>query len=463
MLNRLIFFIICAAIILTTLLYGGVHQPILALFYLVAALILLLWAIDGFVGGKIRLSRSLVQIPLLAAIVLGVIQIIPLGGLPETAGVDGISRTISYEPFATQTAVAHFIALLIFFAAALAYIDDAKRLRKIVTALTVFGFVYAFYSILQAVLSPGKIYGIYEPRFATPFGSFVNRNNFAAFMEMAIALPLGLLFSGAIGRDKRLLYVTAVGLMGVALIMSGSRGGLFVLVAEIFFLILLTTPARSYGQIVFKIGLSGALLATIIAGAVLIGGESSLTRLAETAASDDITTNRAHIWNVTLGVIKNNFLLGAGLGAYPQAYTRHDTLSGMERVEQAHNDYLQALADGGLVGLLIAAAFIFLLFREGVKNIKVHNVFRRGVAVGALTGCFAILVHSLFDFVLHTTAISLTFLTLCALVVASGRRNPSDEAADNHHERRHKSVPPPPPPPAGSVTPIEAKRRNLKG
>ena len=73
----------------------------------------------------------------------------------------------------------------------LAYIDNAKRLRKIVSVITIFGFLYAFYAILQAVLSPERIYGIYEPRFATPFGSFVNRHNFAAFMEMSIAVPLG--------------------------------------------------------------------------------------------------------------------------------------------------------------------------------------------------------------------------------------------------------------------------------
>ena len=56
-------------------------------------------------------------------------------------------------------------------------------------------------------------------------------------------------------------------------------------------------------------------MATIIAGAILIGGESSLTRFAETAASGDFSTNRTHIWNVTLSIIKNNFLFGAGIGA----------------------------------------------------------------------------------------------------------------------------------------------------
>jgi O-antigen ligase len=461
MANKLIFFIICAAIVLTTLFYGAVHQPILALFYIGAASVLLLWVFDSFKSGELRFSKSPLQIPLAALILFGLVQVIPFGSLPAetTMGVSDIPRTISYEPFATKSTVVHLIALLIFFAAMLAYIDNAKRLRKIVLVITIFGFLYAFYSILQAVLSPTRIYGIYEPRFATPFGSFVNRHNFAAFMEMSLAVPLGLIFAGAVPRDKRLLYVTAIGLMGIALLLSGSRGGLVALLAEIFFLIILTTKTRGYGQIALKVGLAVALFVTIVVGSVLIGGESSLTRFAETAATGNITTNRTHIWTVTFEVIKNNPLFGAGLGAFPQAYTVFDTLNGTERVEQAHNDYLQILADAGIVGLIIGAFFVFWLFRDGLRNIKTHNTFRRGVAVGALAGCFAIFVHSIFDFVLHTTAISMMFLTLCALVAVSGQKTDDEiEASPQKHRRKSNSAAAAAA--AASVTPIEKKRRN---
>jgi O-antigen ligase len=453
MASKIIFFIICAAICLTTLLYGTVHQPIIAVFYLSAALILLLWAFEGFAAGELRFNKSLLQIPLVAVILYGLFQVIPFGSLPETAGVAEIPRTISYEPFATKSAVVHFIALLIYFAAMLAFIDSAKRLRKIVWLITAFGFLYAFYAILQGFLSPNKIYGIYESRFAAPYGSFVNRHNFAAFMEMAIAVPLGMLFAGAVPKDKRLLYLTAIGLMGVSLILSGSRGGLVALLAEIFFLIFLTTRAKSYGQIALKTALAVALFATIVVGSILIGGESSLTRIAETAASKDVTANRTHIWNVTLEVIKNNPIFGVGLGAYPQAYTPFDTLNGLERVEQAHNDYLQVLADAGIVGLIIGAFFVFWLFRSGLQNIKTENSLRRGAGIGALAGCFAIFVHSIFDFALHTTAVSLMFLLLCALVAVSGREF-ADDFANLAHKRRKKA--------AASITSIETARRKDK-
>src|SRR5215203_2371798 len=97
------------------------------------------------------------------------------------------------------------IALFYLLAAALNFLDSASRLRKMTSLITIFGFAFAFFAILQAVLSPTKIYGIYEVEYAKPFGSFVNRHNFAAYIEMAIAIPLGLLFAGAVQRDKRLI------------------------------------------------------------------------------------------------------------------------------------------------------------------------------------------------------------------------------------------------------------------
>jgi O-antigen ligase len=451
--SKLIFFLLCATLISTTLAYGAVHQPIIAIFYLVGVIIVILWTVDAFSSSVLRFNRSLLQIPLLAAVLYAVFQVIPFGSLAETAGVAGIPRTISLDPFWTQVAALHFFALFIFLAAFLTYLDTVKRLQKIVLLITIFGFVFAFFAILQVVLSPHKIYGIYEVPFSVPFGSFVNRHNFAAYMEMTIAVPLGLMFVGAVQKDKRLLYITAIGLMGIALLLSGSRGGLISLLAEIFFLVMLTTKTKNSGQLALKVGLAVLLITTIIVGAILIGGETSLTRLAETAASEDFSANRLHIWDVTLNIIKNNFPFGSGFGAYGVAYTPYDKLNGSGRVEQAHNDYLQVLADAGIVGFIIGAFFVYQLFRTGLQNVKTSNSFRRGVAVGALAGCFAVLIHSLFDFVLHITAVAMLFITLISLVVLSGNKFP-DDAEDLSHTNKIKRR-------TASITPIEKGRKKL--
>jgi O-antigen ligase len=447
--SKLGFFFVAFIIVFTTLAYGTVHQPVLAAFYILVGVVVLLWAMDGYFSGAVRFNANAIQLALLAAAFYGLIQVIPFGTMAETAGVTGLPQTISLEPFATQVSALHFFALALLLGATIVLLDSASRIRRMAILITVFGFAYAFYAILQSVLSPLKIYGLYEA--GAPFGSFVNRHNFAAYMEMTMALPLGLMFVGAVGKDKRLLYVTGIALMGVALLLSGSRGGLVAFVAEVIFLALLAAGMKSRSRLWLKLTLAALLLAAIVGGAIFVGGETSLTRVAETAATQDVTTGRSNIWQVTLRVIGSNMPFGAGFGAFGVAYTPHDSMSGLERVEQAHNDYLQVLADAGIVGLLIGAFFLWRLFLLGRDAVSIGNSYRRGIALGALAGIFAILVHSIFDFVLHTTAVSVLFLTLLAILIAS-RVSYEDDVEERAPERSARGA-------AGSVASILSARR----
>src|SRR5688572_8046306 len=141
LLNKLTFFLICALPIFSALAYGTVHQPIIALFYLILTLIICLWAADCIVGGGLRFSSSRLQIPIMLLGVYGLIQIIPLGTFVDASGVTDVPRTISLEPFATQVTALHILALSAFFSIALVYLESAERLRRIVTLMTVFGFI----------------------------------------------------------------------------------------------------------------------------------------------------------------------------------------------------------------------------------------------------------------------------------------------------------------------------------
>lgn len=459
--SKAIFALIIAAFILSVVLYGAVHESILALFYASAFVLAVFWTIDAFANKALRFGRSRTQIPLLLALVLAAAQIIPFGS--ETlGGVENIARTISIAPAETMLFIIHVAALFIYFAAAHAFINSPKRLRKTAFIIAGFGFAYAFYAILQSFLSPKKIYGIYEITYAEPFGSFVNKHNFASLMEMCIALPLGVLFGGAIEQGKKLLFGTAIGVMGIALILSGSRGGLVSLVAAVIFLVIVSGIGRKTKGLLasnaFKILLAFVLLATIIGGSMIVGGDkdSSLTRIAESVGSKDPTSSRTHIWKVTLEMIKDKPIFGTGFGGYPSAYPKFDQLSGAERVEQAHNDYLQLMSDAGIFGLLIGAFFIFALVREGFGALYSADKMRRGIALGALAGCFAIGVHSIFDFVLHVTAITLTFLVLAVLAVA-GREVEDAKEIEMHDRLRRSSKSKP-----ATITPISRRRDEAK-
>jgi O-antigen ligase len=316
----------------------------------------------------------------------------------------------------------------------------------------VFGFLLAIFGLTQSFTSPTKVYWIRELNQSTAFGPFINRHHFAGYMELTIALPLGLLFAGAVDKEKRIIYLFIAGLMGVALVMTASRGGIISLVAEIVFLVIVTAIWRKpserrrlrrtgrFKRVAARFAMTGALLFSLFLGVVLLGGEFSINRFIDSVNTDDPTTGRAHFWSVTLDIIKAHPYIGTGLGAFGVIYTRYDTRNGLYRLEQAHNDYLQVLSDTGIAGGVLALSFVVLLFYKAISRAKSRDDFRRGVALAALSGCFAVLVHSFFDFTLHTTSNALLFLVLAAIATIDNR---VEDAPAQRRRRRKTSQDPP--------------------
>ena len=434
-LNKAAFVLCCAALIFTTIAYGGVHQPVIAIFYLLVIMAAAALVPQTFRSSETQLPLEPLQLPLVLAAAYSLIQIVPFGSFNAIASVEGIPRTISLDPNATWMAACQFVVFSIFFSILLLTLKRAARIRRFVLVIGIFAFGFAFFAILQSIVSPDKIYGIYDVSFGAPFGSFVNRNNFAAYMEMTMALPLGLLFAGAVSKDKRLLVITVVVLMGVALLLCRSRGGFVAFVAEIILLFILTRRNENKKSVIIQGFSIGLLIVAIVAGSIFVGGDTSLTRFADTAASEDFSTQRSHIWSITTRVIADNLPLGAGFGAFAVAYTKFDDGSGLARVEQAHNDYLQVLTDAGIPGSIIGILFLFLLFRNGRRAMIIENTYRRGIAFGALAGIIAVLVHSIFDFVLHVTAVAMLFISLLVLLSASTREYADDFENDVSHRK----------------------------
>ena len=133
--------------------------------------------------------------------------------------------------------------------ATLVFTDSPRRLRTLVRTITIFGFLLAMFGLTQSFTTDGtRVYWFRQLSQSTAFGPFINRHHFAGYMEMAIAMPLGLLFSGALESHKRPLYAFAAMVMGVSLIMTNSRGGMISLAAEILFLVVIAGPGFRRGR-----------------------------------------------------------------------------------------------------------------------------------------------------------------------------------------------------------------------
>jgi len=312
----------------------------------------------------------------------------------------------------------------------------------------------------------------------SPFGSFANHNHFAGYMELLMPLPLALVITRAANRDSRLFYLFAATMMAVAAIASLSRGGMISLTAQIVFIALMSvrkdkTPGRAgagtrrqrnmqaphvagdfstsasprlrVSAALHSAAMIALIIAAIAAGICWTGPERVLDRVAQTEmVSDDpkaetFFESRGWIWRDTLAMISANPVFGVGLGAYETAYPRYskddvtNKAGASYRVDRAHNDYLQVLADCGSVGGVIVLWFIVSLFRAVAAGARSDNPLSRAFAIGGGAGLFGMLTHSFFDFNLQLPSNALLFLLLAAVVTRIGavaREREAESAAE---------------------------------
>jgi O-antigen ligase len=221
-------------------------------------------------------------------------------------------------------------------------------------------------------------------------------------MEMAFGLGVGLIFFER--SRQRLIYLALLLPISVGLALANSRGGILAMLAQVVVAALLLMK-RSALRIAFA--------AVLIAGVFLVAAVSDLTL---NAAAANEGASRYDIWLATLKLFAAHPLLGIGLGAYWIGITAHHDASGVLVPQEAHNDYLELLASGGLIGFALGVWFVASVVRSARKNLWSNTGFVRAARIGALLGIAGVAVHSLLDFGLHLMSNAVVFLTLIMMV-----------------------------------------------
>jgi O-antigen ligase len=117
-----------------------------------------------------------------------------------------------------------------------------------------------------------------------------------------------------------------------------------------------------------------------------------------------------------LPMVRHFPLFGVGWNAFSMAYPAYQTIMKDYWIGQAHNDYLQVLLDGGLLGLVLVAALLALVFRAALAR-AAHDP----LGLGLLGALLAFALHEIVDFNGQIPANAATFVALGAIALASGR------------------------------------------
>ncbi|MCI0665093.1 MAG: O-antigen ligase family protein [Acidobacteria bacterium] len=423
-------------VVFATVAHGVVEPWSVFIFELMSVVLILMWTIKAVADKYLILAIPHTIWPLAVLILLGLAQSIIWGGGVVGSDAAGSRQSLSFDVDSTRGTVMVLCSLLALAVLAANFLTGASRLLASTKFLIFFGAATGVFGLVQHFSGSSSVYWLRQTQVA-PFGPFFNRDHFAGFMELFIALPIALIVTRYAQGEMRIIYGIAAMFMGVAAVFTLSRGGMISMLSELIFISAMgfrhyktTGLADRPGnpRMVTSIAAVVVILAAIVIGVIWIGPEPVINRIAtgNPDGSDQSNTHsfysvRGAIWEDTWTMIRHNPLTGVGLGAYETAYPIYARDNGVQGITAAaHNDYLQVLADAGVIGAAVVLWFIIVLFRAIARGIRSPDPLVAAIALGGGAGLFGLLVHSLFDFNLHLPSHAMVFLILSTVISQLG-------------------------------------------
>jgi len=463
--DRIIFFGIVLVLIFAPLAFGSVHVWAYSMVEFGVFLLLLLWFSDHLIFSESKTLgwvKTPVNLILVMFFVLIGLQLIPLPapvvafvspkayadktqlfkimGKIADASAHGPSRImLSYSFHPTLVEWLKLGTYCGMFFLVLNTVKSKKEIDILVYTLIFIGLFEAIYAIFQVFNITPKVWWWKSRagggRFAS--GTFVGSNHFAAYMEMVLCLACGFLiahkkrtrrmlsglggtraflqqvvnwFAPESARPKMIFFFFVAVLIGVALLLSASRGGILSLGAAMLLMGILFFSKKSYRKYG---GLALCLCIAILTYGLHVGIEPTLKKFENPNSLYD----RLHITRTIIPMIKDYPFSGVGLGNFRYVYPKYiDDYDRVSSSGYAHNDWVEAGTETGFPGLLL------ILFAFAIYMVRMIRIWHRrrdshalGIGAGVLAGLLSIGMHSYFDFNMHIPANPLTLAALLAI------------------------------------------------
>ncbi len=432
------------------------------------SLLAALWAcawLTGAVRAGPALRKAWLPIAFLAAWLLTIaLQVVPLPlpllhvlshGAAEAYGASytGIAHSVGYlsvEPAATRRYLGLCFALVAFFVLLLLVVRDESRLRIVCYTLVFSG---AFQAVLGVYLYfTGARYNLFFEQVMHglhlyPSGTFINRNHFAAYLEISLSVGAGLMVAQFRPMSMRTWKQR---LRWIADLMLSSKARLRILLVIMVIALILTRSRMANGAFfaaIFAGGAVGLMMSKVQRNALVvflvsmivldvfvigswIGVDKVMERMRQTSivASDsgngtahpdslggDSFQERAGPGLGALAALRDYPAFGTGGGTFYVTYPRYRAEGSTGFFDHAHMDYAEFASEGGVIGITFLLGFALTTFATALKVLKERsNPLYRGVAFGAFMGMVAIGLHATVEFVLQIPAVAFAFVTLCA-------------------------------------------------
>ena len=312
---------------------------------------------------------------------------------------------------------------------------DRFRAQLMLRAVSIIVAAYAIYGLIAYALFSSAIlwFGAADAQ-GYVRSTFVNRNSFATYAGLGLVATLGCLLrlyrhempetSGSLahrisifiettGRQGVILIGTGLIIL-VALLATGSRGGISATALGLIALFLLTfarRKRRATEQIEAILFVSLALVAGFF-----FFGDTFAGRIAAEGFTD---VSRMAVYTITLQSILSSPILGFGYGTFVDVFPLYrDRSVSVDGIwDHAHNSYLEVWQGLGLLFgtmLMVAIGWLLYLCLKGALNRRQNAM----PAIVASSACLLVAAHAVVDFSLEIEAVALTFMALLGAGVA---------------------------------------------
>jgi O-antigen ligase len=390
--------------------FGAVEPWSIFFMEAASAALFLMWVARQVLEGEVKLRSNPVFLPLAAFGVLIAMQL--------------VFRISAYPHDTISLALQYFSYAVLCFLASQTLLRGAQA-RSLALVFCVYGGALAAFSLIQGISSNGKLYWLRQPRMGGwIYGPYVNHNHYAGLMELLIPIPLVLSLNRlATGKARAVAAATAAVMVGT-IFLSGSRGGMLAILAELIFLTVLLVKQKRGMRTAAGIGVFLLIVISLLAW---VGGSELSHRIASVGAHSDLSSDvRTNINRDGIRMILKRPVFGWGLGTFPVVYPQFRTFYTNFFVNEAHNDYLQLLIETGFAGFGIMVWLVVTIYTRALKKIKNwSNDVGGAVTLACLLGLSGILVHSAVDFNLQIPANAALFYVFCTIAAAEPFAQPA--------------------------------------
>jgi len=400
-----------------------------------------------------------------------VVQLIPMPGawlaaldqsvINSFSGQGG--SVVSIDTYSSRLYLAKAGILALLFWLGMTLVNSRQRIELLAKVVVFSGLLQALIGVV--VMSTGATFQM----FFVPMidihahGTFVYHNHFAGYLELTLAVGIGLMIAKLDGQpaanwrqraqgwlallvsEKALLRVSLI-IMVIGLVASRSRMGnaaffVSLLVVGIFAIVFakhVTKCAHDRKErntlratIVFIASL--IVLDVLIIGGV-VGVEKVVQRIENTNFETQLRTaqlnsagqplprqeesleQRSMAARHATQIVRDFLWLGTGGGTFHLSFPSYSPPEVRGFYDHAHNDYVEFASEVGLLGVLLLTLMVaHSVWSSVMLLVRSHDQLARGMAFASLMGVTSLLIHAAVDFNFQNPANAMLFLIVLSL------------------------------------------------